>query len=137
MLFTHRGLSGPAVLQISNYWKPGDEIHINLLPTMNASDLLLREKNANNKSTIKKSLSTLLPKALLLKLEDLWWPLHKSHTLSEISNNELITIGGYLNGWALKPSSTEGYRTAEVTLGGVDTNAVSYTHLTLPTILLV
>jgi hypothetical protein len=124
MLFTHRGLSGPAVLQISNYWKPGDEIHINLLPTMNASDLLLREKNANNKSTIKKSLSTLLPKALLLKLEDLWWPLHKSHTLSEISNNELITIGGHLNAWALKPSSTEGYRTAEVTLGGVDTNVI-------------
>ena len=124
MLFTHRGLSGPAVLQISNYWKPGDEIHINLLPTINASDLLLREKNANNKSTIKKSLSTLLPKALLLKLEDLWWPLHKSHTLSEISNNELIIIGGHLNAWALKPSSTEGYRTAEVTLGGVDTNVI-------------
>ena len=125
MLFTHRGLSGPAVLQISNYWRPGDRICINLLPEINASDLLINEKNKNGKTTIKKSLNSLLPKALVLQLEDLWWPLHKNHFLSEISNNELISIGSHLNTWILKPSSTEGYRTAEVTLGGVDTNVIN------------
>ena len=125
MLFTHRGLSGPAVLQISNYWKPGDEIHINLLPEINAQDVLLSEKNKNSKITIKKYLNTLIPKALVLQLEGLWWPLHKDHSLSEISNNELTTIGNHLNAWTLKPSSTEGYRTAEVTLGGIDTNVIN------------
>ncbi|MDO7702537.1 MAG: NAD(P)/FAD-dependent oxidoreductase, partial [SAR86 cluster bacterium] len=125
MLFTHRGLSGPAVLQISNYWKPGDGIQINLLPEINAADFLINEKNTNHKTTIKKSFTSLLPKALLLKLEELWWPLHKDQFLSEISNNELIIIGNHLNAWTLKPSSTEGYRTAEVTLGGVDTDAIN------------
>ena len=125
MLFTHRGLSGPAVLQISNYWKPGDGIQINLLPGINGADFLINEKNTNNKTTIKKSFTSLLPKALLLKLEELWWPLHKDQFLSEISNNELIIIGNNLNAWTLKPSSTEGYRTAEVTLGGVDTDAIN------------
>jgi len=125
MLFTHRGLSGPAVLQISNYWKPGDGIEINLLPGINGADFLINEKNTNNKTTIKKSFTSLLPKALLLKLEELWWPLHKDQFLSEISNNELVIIGNNLNAWTLKPSSTEGYRTAEVTLGGVDTDAIN------------
>ena len=125
MLFTHRGLSGPAVLQISNYWKPGDGIQINLLPGINGAGFLINEKNTNNKTTIKKSFTSLLPKALLLKLEELWWPLHKDQFLSEISNNELIIIGNHLNAWTLKPSSTEGYRTAEVTLGGVDTDAIN------------
>jgi len=125
MLFTHRGLSGPAVLQISNYWKPGDGIQINLLPGINAADFLINEKITNHKTTIKKSFTSLLPKALLLKLEELWWPLHKDQFLSEISNNELNIIGNNLNAWTLKPSSTEGYRTAEVTLGGVDTDAIN------------
>jgi len=92
MLFTHRGLSGPAVLQISNYWKPGDDIQINLLPEINAADFLINEKNTNHKTTIKKSFTSLLPKALLLKLEELWWPLHKDQFLSEISNNELTSL---------------------------------------------
>ncbi len=125
MLFTHRGLSGPAVLQISNYWKPGDEIRIDLLPGINGADFLINEKNKNNKTTIKKSLNAKLPKALLFKLENLWWPLHKDHFLSEISKNELIIIGNLINEWILKPSSTEGYRTAEVTLGGVDTDVIN------------
>ena len=125
MLFTHRGLSGPSILQISNYWKPGDEIQIDLLPGINGADFLINEKKVNHKTTIKKSFTSLLPKALLLKLEELWWPLHKDQFLSEISNNELIIIGNHLNSWTLKPSSTEGYRTAEVTLGGVDTDAIN------------
>ena len=125
MLFTHRGLSGPVVLQISNYWKPGDVITINLLPEIDASQALLDEKNKNNKITIKKYLSALIPRALVLELEKMWWPTYQDHMLSEISKKELKAIGGHLNAWDLKPTGTEGYRTAEVTLGGVDTNAIN------------
>jgi len=125
MLFTHRGLSGPAVLQISNYWKPGDSIIINLLPEINASQALLDEKIKNSKIIIKKYLSTLIPKALVSELARMWWPVHQDRMLSEISKNDLKIIGNHLNAWNLKPTDTEGYRTAEVTLGGVDTNAIN------------
>ena len=125
MLFTHRGLSGPAVLQISNYWNPGDDLTINLLPGINAMQDLLNEKNKNNKSTIKKYLSTLLPKALVLELEEMWWVTHRDLALSEIGNYELKNIGKKINSWKLKPAATEGYRTAEVTLGGVDTGVIN------------
>ncbi|KRP09447.1 MAG: hypothetical protein ABS12_04545 [SAR86 cluster bacterium BACL1 MAG-121004-bin11] len=124
MLFTHRGLSGPAVLQISNYWRPGDVIKIDLLPNMNAQEVFIEEKGKQSRLTLKKYLNTFLPKALVLQLESLWWPSHKDHALCEISNSELKAIGANLNQWSLKPSSTEGYRTAEVTLGGVDTDAL-------------
>ena len=125
MLFTHRGISGPVVLQISNYWHPGDEIYINLLPYINAQDILLTEKNKNSKVTLRKYLNSHLPKALVLQLQELWWPMHKDKPLSEISNAELRSLGNRLNAWSLKPSSTEGYRTAEVTWGGVDTNVIN------------
>jgi predicted Rossmann fold flavoprotein len=125
MLFTHRGLSGPAVLQISNYWEPGDEIIINLLPGIDATKTLLREKNNSNKSTIKKYLSTLMPNALAADLEILWWSMYKNHIFPEISNDELKIIGNKLNAWKIKPSATEGYRTAEVTLGGVNTDVIN------------
>ncbi len=124
MLFTHRGISGPVVLQISNYWHPGDEIYINLMPNINAQDILLTEKDKHNKITLQKYLNYHLPKALVLQLQELWWSIHKDKSLSEISNAELRSIGNRLNSWSLKPSSTEGYRTAEVTWGGVDTNAI-------------
>mgnify|MGYP001207371124 CR=1 FL=1 len=124
MLFTHRGISGPVVLQISNYWHPGDEIYINLMPNINAQDILLTEKDKHNKITLQKYLNYHLPKALVLQLQELWWSIHKDKPLSEISNAELRSIGNRLNSWNLKPSSTEGYRTAEVTWGGVDTNAI-------------
>lgn len=125
MLFTHRGISGPVVLQISNYWHPGDEIYINLLPYINAQDILITEKNKNSKVTLRKYLNSHLPKALVLQLQELWWPMHKAKPLSEISNAELRSLGNWLNAWRLKPSSTEGYRTAEVTWGGIDTNAIN------------
>ncbi len=124
MLFTHRGISGPVVLQISNYWHPGDEIYINLMPNINAQDILLTEKDKHNKITLQKYLNYHLPKALVLQLQELWWSIHKDKPLSQISNAELRSIGNRLNSWNLKPSSTEGYRTAEVTWGGVDTNAI-------------
>ena len=124
MLFTHRGLSGPAILQISNYWSPGGEITINLLPNINAIEGLLSQKQNMEKSTLKKYLTTLLPKALVTNLETLWWQSIRDRTFLEISNDDLKKLGYKLNAWKIKPASTEGYRTAEVTLGGVNTDAV-------------
>jgi len=125
MLFTHRGLSGPAILQISNYWNPGDEIIINLLPEINASEMLLIKKIEDPKTSIKKHLNDLLPKALVLELEEMCWPDYKDHMLAEISKENIQNIGNFLNAWSLKPAATEGYRTAEVTLGGVDTDVIN------------
>jgi len=125
MLFTHRGLSGPAILQISNYWNPGDEIIINLLPEINASEMLLIKKIEDPKTSIKKHLNDLLPKALVLELEEMCWPDYKDHMLAEISKENIQNIGNILNAWSLKPAATEGYRTAEVTLGGVDTDVIN------------
>lgn len=124
MLFTHRGLSGPAILQISNYWSPGGEITINLLPNINAIEALLSQKQNMEKSTLKKYLTTLLPKALVTNLETLWWQSIRDRAFLEISNDDLKKLGYKLNAWKIKPASTEGYRTAEVTLGGVNTDAV-------------
>ena len=125
MLFTHRGLSGPAILQISNYWKPGDSININLLPEIDVASVLLNKKRDGQKITLKRILSPLLPKALLFQLEELWWSNLKDLNLSEISDSSLRSIGNQFNKWSLKPSSTEGYRTAEVTLGGIDTSVIN------------
>ena len=124
MLFTHRGLSGPAILQISNYWDLGDEITINLLPNINAAETLLSQKQKKKKVTIKKYLSTLLPKALVTNLEALWWYSLKDQVFLEISDDDLTKLGSKLNAWKIKPAATEGYRTAEVTLGGIDTDAI-------------
>ena len=124
MLFTHRGLSGPAILQISNYWSPGGEITINLLPNINATEALLSQKQNMEKSTLKKYLTTLLPKALVTNLETLWWQSIRDRAFLEISNDDLKELGYKLNAWKIKPASTEGYRTAEVTLGGLNTDAV-------------
>ena len=125
MLFTHRGLSGPAILQISNYWKPGDEISIDLLPNLNAENELIAQKKTDPNNTLKRYLGSFLPKALISQLEELWWPSHQDRKLAEISGGELRIIGQQINSWKLKPSSTEGYRTAEVTLGGVNTNSIN------------
>ncbi|MDA9636084.1 NAD(P)/FAD-dependent oxidoreductase [SAR86 cluster bacterium] len=125
MLFTHRGLSGPVILQISNYWNPGDEININLWPDNDLSEIFFNEKNNNPKTTIKKKLNSYLPKALVTELEDFYWPNEKNLTLAEISNERILKITNFLNNWTLKPAATEGYRTAEVTLGGVNTDLIN------------
>ncbi|WP_101756746.1 NAD(P)/FAD-dependent oxidoreductase [Oceanicoccus sp. KOV_DT_Chl] len=125
ILFTHRGISGPSVLQISNYWYPGDEIHIDLLPGINATDWLLNAKQSLGKSLLKNVLHQHLAKSLVLELQALWWPEHSATALAEFSDKQLKTIAEKINHWSLKPSATEGYRTAEVTLGGVDTDALS------------
>jgi len=125
LLFTHRGLSGPVCLQISNYWKSGDNISIDLLPDEDMAVSLIDLKSSKPKSLLRTLLSQLLPKALVSELETLWWPDNKDTPLSEFTNNALIEIGRQLNQWVVKPSGTEGYRTAEVTLGGLDTDCLS------------
>ncbi len=125
LLFTHRGLSGPVILQISNYWQPGDEINIDLLPEINATEWLLSAKCQQGKSRLNTLLNKHLAKALVNELQTLWWSQLASSPLAEFSDKHLQTIGEQLNRWCLKPSATEGYRTAEVTLGGVDTNSIS------------
>lgn len=125
LLFTHRGMSGPVILQISNYWAPGDEVAINLMPNIDAISWLLQAKQHYGKSQLKTILSHKLSKTLVNELQTLWWPNAANLALAEFNDKHLISIGEQINNWAVKPSATEGYRTAEVTLGGVDTNGIS------------
>jgi len=125
MLFTHRGISGPAILQISNYWQPGDPLLIDLLPGLDAAAWLIDCKTQQGRSRPGFVLQGKLPKALVAELQTLWWSGMADAALGEFSDRQLARIGSQLNKWQLKPSATEGYRTAEVTLGGVDTNDIS------------
>jgi len=125
LLFTHRGLSGPAVLQISSHWKPGDPVLIDLLPGEDAASLLTRWKHDYPRSVLRTPLSRRLPGKLVHELEALYWPKSAETALSEWSGARLEQIARHLGAWELKPSGTEGYRTAEVTLGGVDTRDLS------------
>ena len=125
LLFTHRGMSGPVILQISNYWLPGDEVCIDLLPDLDVADWLLASKQQHGKSLLKNLLSQKLSKSLVNELQTLWWPDSAIKPLSEFSDKQLLTIAEKISHWQVKPSATEGYRTAEVTLGGVDTDAIS------------
>jgi predicted Rossmann fold flavoprotein len=125
MLFTHRGLSGPAILQISNYWQQGQTILIDLLPNNDMQQLLLAAKKTQSKALLRTVLAKLLPKALVTELQVIWWPKYEDIELAQVPDKLLKTVAAKLNCWELKPSGTEGYRTAEVTLGGVDTNDLS------------
>jgi predicted Rossmann fold flavoprotein len=121
LLFTHRGLSGPAILQISSYWREGDEISINLAPDVNAFDRLREARQASGKQEPQTVLAQFLPKALA--------QLISAHTgvtgqLADCSDKKLLSIAEAVNVWRIKPSGSEGYRTAEVTLGGVSTDAL-------------
>ena len=125
LLFTHRGMSGPVILQISNYWHPGDILQVDLLPGIAADQWLLEAKQHSGKIRLRTLLAQKLPKALVAELQSLWWPQGQELPLAEMGDQLLGQIGTQLNGWSLKPSATEGYRTAEVTLGGVDTADIS------------
>jgi len=125
LLFTHRGLSGPAVLQASSYWNPGDDIEIDLLPGHDPYELLQKAKGEHAQSLLRTTLARLLPRALVTELQALLWPGLEDIPLAEISNDRLRDIATALGGWKVRPAGTEGYRTAEVTLGGVDTNELS------------
>jgi predicted Rossmann fold flavoprotein len=125
LLFTHRGLSGPAILQLSSYWQPGDEIRLNLLPDVAAEEFLLSAKSTQPKALLRTVLSDVLPRTLVRELQALWWLAYADTRLSEIPDKQLRAVAQQLNNWKLKPAATEGYRTAEVTLGGIDTNELS------------
>jgi predicted Rossmann fold flavoprotein len=125
MLFTHRGLSGPAVLQASSFWSPGDAIEIDLLPGQDAGELLLEAKGEQPHALLRTVLAKRLPRALVAELQEIIWPDFAEVALGEIGNSALSGIASALNGWTIRPAGTEGYRTAEVTLGGVDTSELS------------
>ena len=122
MLFTHRGLSGPSILQISSYWKQGDNIKVNLSPKLNVYDLLEEKRKLNPKFDILNIVSEILPKRLaqIICSEN-----KVSGNISEISKKILKQLSENINSWLINPTGSEGYRTAEVTLGGVNTKELS------------
>jgi predicted Rossmann fold flavoprotein len=124
-LFTHRGLSGPAALQISSYWHPGDELLLDLLPGIDAEALLLDAKRSRPGVLLRTMLAEHLPKALVQELQNLHWSEAEARPLSEFADSDLRHIASCLQQWRVKPAATEGYRTAEVTLGGINTDALS------------
>lgn len=125
VLFTHRGLSGPAALQVSSYWQPGADIVLDLLPALDMESCLLQTKRSQPNVRLRTVLSEYLPKALVLELQSLWWPSVAETPLSNLANSLLKQLAAQFHAWHLKPSGTEGYRTAEVTLGGVNTDELS------------
>jgi len=122
ILFTHRGLSGPAILQISSYWQPGDVVSINLLPHMDLPQWLAEQQGERPNSELKTLLAELFTKKMAALLVESWF---ESKPLKQYSSAELKAIADKLANWQLTPAGTEGYRTAEVTLGGIDTREVS------------
>ena len=121
MLFTHRGLSGPAVLQISSYWREGEAITVDMAPGLSVSERLIEAKTANGKQQVQTALGQIVPRRLaetVLAREQI------AGKLAEIGDKTLRRLDGAINAWTVKPVGSEGYRTAEVTLGGVDTAAL-------------
>ena len=125
ILFTHRGLSGPAALQLSSYWRPGESIQINLLPNEDIELLFLKAKQNSPKILLRNLLSQYLVKKLVIELQELFWPDEHYKLLTDFSDKRLKEIAATLAAWEIKPSGTEGYRTAEVTMGGIDTDYLS------------
>ena len=123
MLFTHRGLSGPAILQISNYWQRGEAVKIDLLPTNSIWDILQELRQSSPKLQLKTVLSRYLPK----KLVELWFEqnLLKDEVIAQLSKNAIQQLEQFIHHWQFIPNGTEGYRTAEVTMGGIDTDHIS------------
>ena len=122
LLFTHRGLSGPSILQISSYWQAGDDLRVDLLPDVDAGHWLVEQRAARPLAELKTVLGEALPKRLAQRLCEQWF---ESRPMRQYREAELTGIGNQLNDWPMTASGTEGYRTAEVTLGGVDTDGLS------------
>lgn len=123
MLFTHRGLSGPAILQVSSFWLPGDAVEVNFLPQTDVVQQLTELQQKHPDQELKTALARLLPKRLAEKLLELG--VYQNQPLKALNPKSMQKIADSLQHYAFKPNGTEGYRTAEVTLGGVDTNALS------------
>ena len=122
LLFTHRGISGPAVLQISSYWHPGDDLRVDLSPEQDIGDWLVAQRAARPAAELRNVLGDLLPRRLAQRLCELWLG---SKPMRQYRDAELHDTGARLHDWPIVASGTEGYRTAEVTLGGVDTDELS------------
>ena len=122
MLITHRGVSGPSILQISSYWQPGDDLRLDLLPGRDALDWLQRQQRERPAAELKTALGETLPKRFAQRLCEHWL---SNKPLKQYNLPELKQAAATLSAWPLVASGTEGYRTAEVTLGGVDTDGVS------------
>ncbi|MCB4374919.1 NAD(P)/FAD-dependent oxidoreductase [Klebsiella aerogenes] len=123
LLFTHRGLSGPAVLQISSYWQPGEFVTVNLLPDCDLEAFLNEQRGAHPNQSLKNTLAMQLPKRLVECLQQLGQI--PDVTLKQLNVRDQQALVETLTAWRVQPNGTEGYRTAEVTLGGVDTNELS------------
>ncbi|HAT7999958.1 TPA: aminoacetone oxidase family FAD-binding enzyme [Citrobacter braakii] len=123
LLFTHRGLSGPAVLQISSFWQPGEFVSINLLPDVDLASFLDDQRSAHPNQSLKNTLAMQLPKRLVECLQQL--EQIPDVSLKQLNVRDQQTLVETLTEWRVQPNGTEGYRTAEVTLGGVDTNELS------------
>jgi len=123
VLFTHRGLSGPAILQISSYWQPGEKVTINLLPDGDLNGFLDEQRNAHPNQSLKNALAMQLPKRLIEILQQM--EQIPDCTLKQLNARQQDALVELLTAWQVQPNGTEGYRTAEVTLGGVDTHALS------------
>ena len=121
ILFTHRGLSGPAILQISSYWREGEDIAIAMLPSVDVFDVLRDRRKTNGRQMLSTCLSEFLPKRLARMIVE---EEGVAGTLADLSDATLRRIDDSVNSWSVRPSGSEGYRTAEVTLGGVDTKGL-------------
>lgn len=122
LLFTHRGLSGPSILQISSYWHEGENIVTNLTPDTNVFEFLKHKKQNSAKQEVHNALSEILPQRLA---DDICEHLNIKGRLADLPDKSLQKLASSINEWSVKPAGTEGYRTAEVTLGGVDTKHLS------------
>ncbi|MBB6365596.1 hypothetical protein FHR56_000709 [Xanthomonas sacchari] len=122
MLVTHRGVSGPAILQISSYWQPGDDLRLDLLPGQDAAAWLREQKRLRGSAELRTVLGEALPRRFAQRLCEVWLP---DKPVRQLDEPQLRAAAELLGAWPLVASGTEGYRTAEVTLGGVDTDQVS------------
>lgn len=126
LLFTHRGISGPSTLQISSYWQPGDDLRIDLSPEQDIGEWLIAQRAERPAAELRNVLGDLLPRRLAQRLCELWLG---SKPMRQYRDAELHDTGARLHDWPIVASGTEGYRTAEVTLGGVDTDELSSTTM--------
>lgn len=122
LLFTHRGLSGPSILQISSYWQAGEQIIVNLAPDIDVFSYLKDRKLSQPKQHVNNALAEILPRRLAQTVCD---EQACSGPLGSLSDSKLVAIAGAVNDWHIRPTGSEGYRTAEVTVGGIDTQELA------------
>jgi predicted Rossmann fold flavoprotein len=122
LLFTHQGLSGPAMLQVSSYWQPGEPVSIDMLPELDLAEHLKLLRRERPRMSLRNALAELLPKRVAQRWCELWLP---DCSLAELADADIASVLDHFRPWRVWPSGTEGYRTAEVTLGGVDTSGLS------------